>query len=449
MAKRKKPSIGSILYYLYMTAVLGWLVFIWTEHPLLCERTDGTSRSLTGSVTLRAVFAAQEGAPWSDEEIAQAKEKLLTAAQRLEADAAAYGAELSLCIECHEADAPEVLDRSNSRPWVSALLDSAPTLPDASIFSYHDVPILILLNTQGRAFAHSSALPIGLEYAIVFSDDTESVIRHELLHLYGAADYYVHDDVQAAAESICPDSVMLDSSGPGATDSLTAYLVGWLSAPDKDAESLIRATKHVSRIEYDNARSENQYSGYGTISADDWTYTGELTSGTPNGYGVIRWQDGSVYEGEWLNGAYHGPGEMHWANGDAYTGTFFRGSAHGSGTITWADGATYTGDFAGGELHGTGSFQWPDGTSYIGDVVHGSRTGRGVFRWDSGDVYTGEFDCGWFSGQGVMQFADGAVYHGSFLNNQISGYGCMTYPDGSQSTGMWENGRLLTDAASD
>ena len=446
MKKRRKVSLWTLLDDLYLLLAAAFFIYPLVAHPLLIERGRGTSQTLTGDVTLKAVFVSQADAPWSAEEISGVQQELLDAARLLEQDADAYGAELSLLIECHQADASSPFNRDGHKRWVRQIMRDAPTLADAGYPAYRESPVIFLLNEPGRAFASSSWLP-EVEYAILFQGDGESVVRHELLHLYGAEDYYIHSGVKAAAQELFPDSVMLSASGTARVDSLTAYLVGWTEEPDEAAQRMLADTRGITLRAFNAAREADQVDGYATISRGTWTYTGDLIDGTPHGSGVMRWEDGSAYDGQWDSGFYHGHGTLRWSSGDVYSGDFVRSTPHGRGTITWSSGAVYTGSFADGIPHGEGTNRWPDGTSYTGDVVSGSRTGWGMFIWDNGDVYTGEFLDGRITGQGVLRFADGSIYNGGFLDNEFHGPGCLTFADGSQRIGEWEHGYDLTDSA--
>lgn len=390
MKKRRKVSPWTLLYYLYLMLAAALFIYSCVANPLLIERGLGTSRALTGSVTLKAVFVSEADAPWSAEEIAGVRQELLNAARQLEQEAEGYGAELSLLIECHQADASIPFSRDDHKRWARQIMRETPTLADAGYLAYRETPVIFLLNKPGRAFASSSWLP-EMEYAVLFQGDGESVARHELLHLYGAEDYYVHSGVKAAAQGLFPDSVMLSASGEARVDSLTAYLVGWTEEPDETARRMLENTRGVTLRAFNAAREADQVDGYATISRGTWTYTGDLVDGTPHGSGVMRWEDGAAYDGQWDSGFYHGQGTLRWSSGDVYSGDFVHSTPHGKGTITWSSGAVYSGDFADGSPHGEGTYRWPDGTSYTGDVVNGSRTGWGMFTWDNGDVYTGEF----------------------------------------------------------
>ncbi len=117
--------------------------------------------------------------------------------------------------------------------------------------SVKQVAYLIAVNKEGRSFKHIHA-PSSIERqqefcvffspSIVYTDTTcESTIAHEILHLFGAEDFYdpygKYPERKKLAEVLYPDDIMLKNS----TDindvnigSYTAYSVGWLNElPDE------------------------------------------------------------------------------------------------------------------------------------------------------------------------------------------------------------------------
>jgi len=51
------------------------------------------------------------------------------------------------------------------------------------------------------------------------------------------------------------------------------------------------------------------------------------------GFGIIKFIDGSVYEGQTIDGLYNGKGRMTHANGDIYQGEWKDGKANGYGVF--------------------------------------------------------------------------------------------------------------------
>ena len=60
-------------------------------------------------------------------------------------------------------------------------------------------------------------------------------------------------------------------------------------------------------------------------SEESAIYSGQMLKDSPNikqGYGIMRWPDGTVYEGLWENNLYNGRGKLYHASGDLYEGEF-------------------------------------------------------------------------------------------------------------------------------
>lgn len=59
------------------------------------------------------------------------------------------------------------------------------------------------------------------------------------------------------------------------------------------------------------------------------------------GYGVQRWNDGSVYEGMWKEDKACGKGKLTHADGDIYDGDWKDDKANGFGVYTHSNGSRY------------------------------------------------------------------------------------------------------------
>jgi hypothetical protein len=60
-------------------------------------------------------------------------------------------------------------------------------------------------------------------------------------------------------------------------------------------------------------------------SEESAIYSGQMLKDSQNikqGYGIMRWPDGTVYEGLWENNLYNGRGKLYHASGDLYEGEF-------------------------------------------------------------------------------------------------------------------------------
>lgn len=389
------------------------------EHFLLSEKDCGVCKRLTGDVELAVVLVSLVEAPWTAESRQALEASFNRAMATLEQEAAAYGVFLDLSVQYHAVSAEETISlNEDSGVWAEGVLGGNPALPAYDRTGVQDSqPLILCINTGGRAFASSRLDERTAEYLILFGTEVERSIRHELMHLYGAWDYYLHDEVEAAARQYSPDSIMLSTSHDAVVDSLTAYVIGWTDTLDANARALLNATAHLTQDDIWLALAQNTQDGLRIEQEENRVYTGLLENGVYHGWGVVHWTSGGYYAGGWA-----------WSR------------RSGQGVYHWESGATYVGDFVNGEHHGRGIMRWENGSVYTGEFVHGERTGQGTMIWEDGSIYTGEFLDGKYHGQGTLTMSDGAVYTGGFQNNTLSGQGLYVWPDGSYYNGAYQDG---------
>lgn len=436
----------------------------WDDHVLLEDKDCGGCTALTGDVRLVVVMVSVDGHPWPVGAQLQMMQEVQKAAQKLEAEAADWGVSLDLQPEWHEATAATSAYMDATENWADAVLTSIEGLPGRTDARYADTPIIFCLSSTGRAFAHTEWARSEAEFAFLYAGDDEAVLRHELLHLYGAEDYYVQADIEAAAEALCPDSIMLEGLNGDRVDPLTAYLIGWTEELDKAAEDFLSMTAHVTTGMFEDARLEDQATGYRIVTWENGTYSGMLVDGFEHGWGEFRWNNGDVYAGSWSWGELHGQGAYTWADGVTYIGDYVNGvrtgkgvmtfpdgvcyagdfvddTYHGKGTMTFPNGAVYTGDFVMDALTGQGMYTWPDGATYTGEVKDGRLHGKGTYTWANGQSYTGEFvNDTMANGQALTVWVDGTTYVGDVADGNRNGKGTLIRPDGSVYTGGFANG---------
>lgn len=462
-------------------------------HLLLENMNEGPCTALTGLVEVMVVFVDVGDAPWTADRMLAMQQELQSGADQLCREAAAYDAALHIRLNWHMAAADSAPQINDSADWADALLQRIPALADrAEGGIWRDTPVIFCCSSAGRAFAHYTVSLSRPEYAVLFEDSDAHTLRHELLHLYGAWDYYIEPTIDAAAHRSCPDSIMLAAAAEGRVDDLTAYIIGWTDEPTGCATRILQETATVTAEDFEAAREMNQFTGVGELRSGDAVYSGMLVDGVYHGWGQLQWPDGSQYAGEWVQGDFHGEGVYRWASGSTYAGSFVEGARTGFGAYRWANGDRYVGDFINGKRHGRGAYFWTtggiyvgdhtdslrtgqgvsiaaDGTVYTGDFVDGTPHGQGTYTWPDGSVYTGSVADGRRTGQGVCIWADGAVYTGEFLNDQMHGRGTYFWPDGASHTGefsgnqrhgtgvyrsadgailrgLWENGEYVSEA---
>lgn len=317
-------------------------------HWALSDKNKGSCRELKGNVELVFIFLSEGDSFWSALDIAAFRTELNGYSNKLTGNAEKYGVRLNLSSTFRRGRISQTVDMSGSGGWYSNALKSAGYYNTSALFSSggnHETAVIFLINRDGRSYAHET--PDGLEYAVVYKVDPD--FRHELFHLFGAVDMYMNQTIIDAADEYFPDSVMKDPNSE-VVDSLTAYLIGWTSKPDADAEAFLRATASVTANNLVEDFKKSTFTGYSTKEYSTGTYKGYLVEGVPEGKGVMVWNTGGSYDGEWKYGKFDGKGIYVWPGGETYDGEWKDGEMTGHGTYTDADGNVSEGEWRDGKL---------------------------------------------------------------------------------------------------
>ena len=414
-------------------------------HILLNWKDCGPCKRLTGDVEIAVILVSLPDAPWNGPDGNALKENLRLAANAIEKEAAKHGVWLRLSIRCYTAKAARRVDNTeDSVTWAETVLDSDSSLPayNRDAYSYDSRPVVFCLNTPGRAFARMWSTEAKAEFAVLYGiDGAKTTLSHELLHLYGARDYYLPRELKAAATEHCPDSVMLASGMERPVDSMTAYIVGWTNVLDAQAKALMTAAEGLTEEDIRKARKEDNKNGFNIVREETFAYAGTLRSGMKHGWGRIRWNDDSLYTGNWEWGVRIGYGRQNWPEGYVYIGEYRDSKRHGWGRMVGASGSIYIGNYVADKRTGHGVQSWPNGEVYVGDFVGNNRTGQGVYTWANGDVYIGDFIDNSRNGKGMYVWANGDVYVGDFVDNNRTGQGVYTWANGDVFTGRFELGK--------
>lgn len=145
-----------------------------------------------------------------------------------------------------------------------------------------------------------------------------------------------------------------------------------------------------------------------------------------NGFGVFTCDCGYTFKGDFKDGQK--------VNGTltkedlVYTGTFKNDMADGYGLIRYTDGSWYEGEFSVNQPHGYGKFQFASGVTYIGQFNNGDFNGLGVILEMVEDSVLREYQIGYFEndelqGIGFSMYLNGNMYFGTHNNGEKTGYG--------------------------
>lgn len=399
-----------------------------SESPFLKTKNKGDCRELKGNVVVTFILLDTPEGKWNEADISQFKTVQDKATRSLNAEAAQNGVSLNVRLEYIPAAISSYVNHSSYDESLSDALKAA-GLPGKEDAIYHlkekygcdEAPIIFTLNFKDRSFASNQSADRGFEFAIIFNEKNEGAnYRHELLHIFGAQDFYYPDEVKKHAKDDFYDSVMLGMVTETVVDSFTQYLIGWDLQMDSEAQSFFDKIDHVSAEDISAALRESMKTGFATVKRDNGTYTGYLKNGVEEGKGKMVWDNGDSYDGDWVYGAMHGYGVYIYSDGGRYEGNWSESNFNGYGVFYYKNGSKYEGNWSEGETHGYGKMTFDDGGTYEGDFYEGSITGKGTLKWPDGSVYTGEVK-------------DGSMH----------GYGTLTYADGNKRTGNWDMGNFL------
>lgn len=221
----------------------------------------GTCKELSGNVSVILFYIDDFESKWTDAEIDRfTKNEVEPGLLFLEQEAKKYGVELNLTIEESYSKIyydDEVITSIKNAGfatanvlWQAALqinYSSSSKMIDALRLKYktEEIVCFTIFNKDGTSYAlnpkRDSDVKID-EHCIVFSRDLNSaqngpdgwqaaVIAHELLHLYGAEDFYVSSSRKILAKIYYPNDIMLSAAYDIDTnniDSATAFYIGWL-----------------------------------------------------------------------------------------------------------------------------------------------------------------------------------------------------------------------------
>ncbi len=122
----------------------------------------------------------------------------------------------------------------------------------------------------------------------------------------------------------------------------------------------------------------------GTLTKKDLVYTGAFNNDLAEGFGVMKYKDGSWFEGTFKKNAPDGYGTYHFSNGQKYIGEVIDGSFSGLGIQISKDREgrvteTQIGNFVDDQLNGFGCSISYNNDIYFGEFSNGDFFGFGVY----------------------------------------------------------------------
>ena len=410
-------------------------------HIYLRNIEQGSCKKLMGNVACTVVFINDTESSWTAEAESEAKKALIDQEQMLEREAALHGVTLDINFYYSTTSVNvKIPIGSEDSVWLEDAVKGAGLDPFDSApeklkrkYSADEAPIVFAINKEGRSNAHQQYYN-ATEYCTVYESDMDS-FSHELLHLFGANDYYYPSTVTLLCEQHLGDSIMNNGE---AIDSLTAHVIGWTDEPDEAAEKFLSGSRLVSEATIEQAHKSDTITGFGLKTTSNGKYLGNMVYGIFQGHGTYTFNSGDKYEGKWNNGVMHGQGRYTFASGNYYEGEWVDGKKHGQGKYVWSDGTVYEGDFYLDVRSGNGKMTYPNGASYEGEWSDGKMNGQGKYTYSDGAFYEGAWVEDKRHGQGRLTYTDGTVYDGAWVEDVREGVGSISYASGGRYEGEWK-----------
>jgi hypothetical protein len=180
----------------------------------------------------------------------------------LESEARRYGAYLKINDLYLETEVPY---NANPHSGFSLVKDYFHSSDMESLQEYYEarmnvneVPIILAFNESGRSFAFKKNLNDRYntqETSVVFFENDEGpeyykkTIVHELLHQFGAIDYYYPKAVTETAKKYLYNSIM--GIGQPVVDDFTAYLIGWKDTISANTYWFLKETMWMNAERYE------------------------------------------------------------------------------------------------------------------------------------------------------------------------------------------------------
>jgi hypothetical protein len=234
---------------------------IW-KNFYLESRNAGPSKRLRGKVAIITVFAKRTYFDWQSDQIDKYYSELNKASNFLIKEARRYGTRLEIVNYKAEVNVPTDADPKKGYNLIKDAFGIT-TMKELQfryerLYSVDEAIVLLVFNQQGRSFAFEDMTPFSdvdelsvIFYSSLSHESYEHTISHEILHQFGAQDYYYPKEVTEAAKFCFNQSVM--GLGGMVVDDLTAYLVGWKDTISDMSYCFLRSTMWMTPEKYSQA----------------------------------------------------------------------------------------------------------------------------------------------------------------------------------------------------
>ena len=167
--------------------------------------------------------------------------------------------------------------------------------------------------------------------------------------------------------------------------------------------------------------------------------------GTKNGFGIIKWDDGSSLNTIFNNSKINNYGIFKDYSIDdelrIFYGTYIENIPKGYGYYVRDTKKLESDGWYKNNINGIGiEFHEEDCSFYKGEFRNSLRSGIGIYRYGDGTISYGEWNEGKLNGIGIIYYTNECIYFGEFENNIFHGFGEFLWKDGKYYIGEYQSG---------
>ncbi len=226
------------------------------DNFFLEARNLGASRKLRGDIEIIICFMKKRPTDFTEFARAQFTEELYKACDWLKSEAERYGTKLTFKYRFFKIDTPADAQYTEVYDLIKNFFNSQAMSMDQLQSRYEKMsgsdesPFILVFDEKARSYAQKqSAQRIARqETSIVYKERDNlfhwTTIAHELLHQFGAMDFYYPREVVECARRYIKDSIM-GVGAPNILDDLTAYLVGIKDTISADTYYFLKETMWI------------------------------------------------------------------------------------------------------------------------------------------------------------------------------------------------------------
>lgn len=342
-----------------------------TNHFFLQAKNRGYNQRLVGKVAFVYILVSEPVSHWRNQsEVDACVQKIKQVSGMLTQEARKQRINLQIKDFVLKSSSNEVVSLETPYGWHtrvvqiihrSSLQELQNEIKKSQGFA--EVAVIFLFNRGERSFARQVVDNVFEdEFAAAYNTASVNDIAHEILHLFGAVDFYYMERVQKAAEKHLRGGLMMGNTEKIIVDDFTLYLIGWHQKLSRRAASFLREIQTVTRTEWENGlKTKIQGGNDRMVFRNGDIYEGTFTHGQPNGYGTYYFKDGGRYIGDVRYGKLYGQGKILYANGDRYEGSVKDSKLEGSGVLSRKNGDYYVGEFLENAYNGYGEYHYASG----------------------------------------------------------------------------------------